>query len=519
MKRRQTPFARLLTFCAIMGMALPLGGQSLEEVLFTVGTTVEDENGDGEAAVYLLWQANDLSQLKDRSLAVYSKVGNAGSANPYQYDGTARVRLQGAAIQVLLARGEALGDDTATLENNLDNLFEKLIPAGGLPLEDKIAAVVAGALDDPEQFENLIFLSRRHPALSLILGTGFSNEYPTGVRTFELRACPEIVGSPDDDCRQVVGRVTVKVGAPDVLPAPGRPVEVPFTDDSGNVDPRAHLNVPLRWATPNDLRERSLLQFGFNVYRVEAGLAEDDLGWDSTEPDPDVLADLAAVESNGIDLVNGAPVLPERLLTAAEAADTTADPETYFHIDDNDRFDPGGQPFNNGDRFYYFVAARDILGRIGEVSEGTEVTVCDRQPPPQAKRVRVENHYEFDPATDINTQHFRVTWEAPDLSDTQTPETITGYRVYRWWSVDEMHEKTPFPNEGATDTVGGLVATLPPSARSFLDDADDAPYLSVERLDDGSTVVDQSYANKTFWYTVRTVDGSACGGNLGGNSA
>ena len=520
MKRSQPPhFARLLIFFAIMGGMLPLAGQSLEEVLFTVGTSVEDENGDGEAAVYLLWQANDLSQLKDRPLAVYSKVGNAASANPYQYDGIARVRLQGAAIQVLLARGEALGDDTATLENNLDNLFEKLIPAGGLPLEDKIAAVVAGALDDPEQFENLIFLSRRHPALSLILGTGFSNEYPTGVRTFELRACPDVIGSPDDDCRQVVGRVTIKVGAPDVLPRPGRPVEVPFTDDSGNVDPRAHLNVPLRWATPNDLRERSLLQFGFNVYRVEAELAEDDLGWDSTEPMPGVLADLSGVEGNGIDRVNGAPVLPEQLLTAAEAADTTADPETYFHIDDNDRFDPGGQPFNNGDRFYYFVAARDILGRIGEVSEGTEVVVCDRQPPPQAKRVRVENHYDFDPATDINTQHFRVTWEAPDLSDTQTPESITGYRVYRWWSIDEMHEKTPFPNEGATSTEGGLVAILPPSARSFIDDDPDAPYLSVERLDDGSTNVDQSYANKTFWYTVRTVDGSACGGNLGGNSA
>lgn len=497
---------------------LPASGQALEEVLFSVGTSVEDVDSDGEAAVYLLWQASDLSQLKDRPLAVYSKAGTAGTANPYNYEGVARARMQPAAILALVARGEALGDDPTVLESNLDNLFEQLIPANDLPLEDKLSAVVGGSLDDPEQFENLVFLSRRHPTISLVMGTGFSAEYPVGWRTFELRACPVGYGMPDDDCHEVVARISVKVGAPEALPAPGRPVEVPFRDEAGNVDPRAHLNVPVRWSMPEALRERSLFQFGYNLYRVEAGQAEG-LGWDGTAPSPDMLADLAETGGTGVEQVNTAPVLPDRMLTEAEAFDTVSDPETYFYIDDNGRYDPGGVPFVNGDRYYYFVASRDILGRIGEISLGTEVIVCDRQPPPQAKRVRVENHYTFDAATDINRQHFEVSWEAPDVSGTQTPETITGYRVYRWWSIDEMQQKTAFPDDGATNTEGGLVATLGPGARSFIDDAGDAPYLEVERLPDGSTVVDQSYANKTFWYTVRTVDGSACGGNIGGNSA
>lgn len=514
------PKRSLLSFFALAGLllaTLPGAGQSLNEVLFSVGTSMEDEDGDGAAAAYLLWQARDLSQLQDRRIAVYSKAGKADSLQPYSFDGVARTRLQPAAIRTLLQRGEALGDEETELESNIDNLFENLLPDTSLPLEDKISAVVGGAIGDPELYENLIFLSRRHPGMSLILGTGFSATYPNGWRTFELRSCPAGFTSPDSECLEVIGRITVEVGSPRPLPAPGRPVYVPFSD-GGDPDPRAHLNVPLRWATPDPLRERSLLQFGFNIFRVPASDAEA-AGWDSNPPPPDLLADLGSDPGDPTQLVNKAPVLPERMLDASEAADTVSDPETYFHIDDNDRYDPGGQPFENGDQYYYFITGRDLLGRNGEVSEGTEVLICDFQPPPQPKRVNVENHYNFDAGTDTNTQHFKVSWEAPDTSDTMTPETITGYRVYRWWSIDEMHQKEAFPDDAATDTVGGLVAVLPASARSFIDDDADAPFLETVRLADGSLSVDQSYGNKTFWYTVRAVDGSACGGNLSGNSA
>lgn len=496
----------------------PANAQDLDEVLFTVGTTLEDSDNDGQAWNYLLWQAEDLQQLKDRTIAVYSKSGNPGSVDLYTYEGTARTRLDPTAIQTLIQRGEQLGDDPATLESDINSLFEDLVPDGSISLSEKISAVVEGCLFDPEQFENLIFLSRTHPTISLVLGTGFASKHSDGeIRTWELRECPPGYGGPGD-CQSVIARITLQVGAPTPLPAPGRPVYVPFSDDAGNPDPRAHLNVPLRWMAPEALRERMLLQFGYNVYRMTEADALA-ANFDADPPSPEMLLDLAGTSSHSTTRANGAPVLIDRLLTETEALDTAADPQTYFFIDDNDRYDPGGVPFANGDRYYFFLTARDILGRDGMVSEGTLVQICDFQPPPQPRRVRVSNHYTFDDSSNTNTQHFKVEWEAPNLGNAQTPESITAYQVYRWWSIDEMHQADAFPYEAATTTEGGLVAVLPASETEFVDNAAEAPYLSVQRFQDGTTSVDQGYANKTFWYTVRAVDGSACGGNLSGNSA
>lgn len=511
-------FTTLKYITALMAFAPALPAQDLDEVLFSVGTTLLDEDGDGEAWSYLLWQAEDLEQLKGRVIAVYSKSGEADSPDAYTYEGTARTRLDPVAIQTLVTRGEQLGDDPVTLESDIDNLFEELVPDGSISLAEKISAVVDGCLLDPELFENLIFLSRTHPTLSLVLGTGFASRHTDGeVRTWELRECPEGYAAPSD-CERVIARITLRVGDYTPLPAPGRPVYVPFTDDGGNPDPRAHLNVPLRWHVPDVLRERLLLQFGYNVYRMtEADALAGN--FDALPPTPDMLADFAADPGHSTTRANGAPVLIDRLLSETEAADTGADPKTYFHIDDNNRYDPGGTPFQNGETYYYFITARDVLGRDGEASEGTLVQICDFQPPPQPRQVKVTNHYSYDSTNDANTQHFKVEWNAPDVSDAQTPETITGYQVYRWWSIEEMQHKNPFPYDSATDTQGGLVAVLPAGQTEFIDDGPDAPFLRVQRFPDGTTTVDQSYGNKTFWYTVRAIDGSACGGNLSGNSA
>jgi len=510
------------TFFLLTGMlfsGLPqLPAQSLSDVLFSVATSETDADEDGEAWVYLLWQTEDLNLLKDRTFAIYSKPGTAFDSDPFMYEGTARTRLDPAAIQTLIVRGAGLGDDPSKLESDVDTLFENLIPDPSLPLAEKLSAVVAGCLEDDELFENLIFLSRTHPTLSLVLGTGFAVSKPVGAAfTFEVRECPDGYASVDA-CDSVVARLTVEAGTYLPLPAPGIPVHVPFTDSAGNPDPRAHLNVPLRWATPNDLRERTLMQFGYNLYRMTLADAEAD-NFDSTPPPPEVLRELAESPSHSTERVNSVPILVDRLLDNAEALNTVADPETYFFIDDNGRYLPGGEPFQNGEEYFYFVTARDILGRDGEVSDGNYVLICDRQPPPQPKQVRVKNHYTFNPVTGINKQHFRVDWKAPDTSDAQTPETISAFRVYRWWSIEEMQQNDAFPNASATTTAGGLVAILPASATSFIDDGSNAPYLSLKRLPDGTTNVDQNYANKTFWYTVRAVDGSACGGNLSGNSA
>lgn len=514
-----TQFAAFALAGLMAGTPGDLRAQDLGETLFTVGTTLEDDDSDGQAWSYLLWQSEDLDQLKGRVFAIYSKEGAATSPNPYTYEGTARTRLEPAAVLALVNRGELIGDDRVKLESDINSLFEEIIPDMGLPLEQKIAVVVDGALLDPELYENLIFLSRSHPAISLIIGTGFAAEHPDGqIRTFEVRECPGQTADPDTDCGVVVGRVTVTVGSPLPLPAPGEPVYVPFSDASGDPDPRSHLNVPLRWSTPDPLRERSLLQFGYNIYRMTEEEALDD-NFDSTPPDPQLLQALVEDPGHSATRVNTVPVLIDRFLDATEAADTVSDPETFFYIDDNNRFAPGGQPFVNGDTYYFFVTANDILGRDGEVSAGTLVKICDAMPPPQPKKLIVTNHYAFNSATSINTQHFKVEWEAPDLSDRQTPEEIVGYNIYRWLDLEEMNAKDSVPFDPATATEGGLVATVPAGTLSYIDNGPDSPFISMQRLGDGSKIVDQSYASKTYWYTVRSIDGSACDGNLSGNSA
>lgn len=495
-----------------------LNGQDLDNVLFTVGTTLEDSDGDGQASVYLLWQTEDLQQLKGREFAVYSKSGEPDSTDTYTFEGTARLRLDPAAIHVLIQRGEDLLDDPARLASDITTLFQELVPDGDISLAERISAVVDGCLFDPELFENLIFLSRTHPTLSLVTGTGFSAAYRDGeIRTWEIRECPA-AAIATDECDQVLARITLRVGDYSPLPPPGQPVYVPFTNAAGDPDPRAHLNVPLRWSTPDNLRLRALLQFGYNLYRMSAEEALD-AGFDSAPPTPAMLADLALDPRHSTTRVNSVPILTDRVLTDAEALNTVTDPETYFIIDDNGRYQPAGIPFANGDDYYYFVTARDILGRDGEVSQGTLVRICDFMPPPQPKQLKVTNDYVFDPATDINRQYFKVSWTAPDLSAAQTPESISGYQVYRWWTIEEMQQQDAFPYTAATATAGGLVAILPAGQTEFIDNGPTAPYLQVERLPDGSTNIEQSAANKTFWYTARAVDSSACGGNLSGNSA
>src|SRR6185503_3584962 len=53
----------------------------------------------------------------------------------------------------------------------------------------------------------------------------------------------------------------------------------------------------------------------------------------------------------------------------------------FFFSDDNDRDLPGGAAFADGEEFYYFAAARDLLNRSGLVSPGGLGKACRRMPP------------------------------------------------------------------------------------------------------------------------------------------
>lgn len=430
-------------------------------MVFVAGTTAIDAQDAPWA--YLVWHATDDALLAGRTVAVYRKSGNAASTNPYALVGTASLQTDPVALQLLIRRAAALGDDEATLGETLKNLFAELVVPFSLTTSEKLSAVICGAQGDPEQFGNLVFLARRHPAVAMGIGRAMAVRLPAGGwHTFELR--DRGAGGVDG---AVLGRVSLDAGAPVVLPAPFSLAE------QVEQSPKGNMNVRLRWATPDALRRESLLNFGFAVHRMTAAYAVQH-GYDQAAPPR------TALGSPGIVRVNRLPVLIDE-----EDAGTN----DFFFADDNRALAESGQAFTNGAAFYYFVTALDLLGRDGLCSTGILCRVCDRMPPGPPSRVKVTPFYTY--AAGSGVPGLRVSW-SPPRSVTNDP--VTGYYVYRSHDYTQLLYHAGAP-------VAGPIPVTGTNRYSYLD-----------------TAFDANDVGRTMWYKVRAVDAGACGGNLSPNS-
>ena len=88
-------------------------------------------------------------------------------------------------------------------------------------------------------------------------------------------------------------------------------------------------------------------------------------------------------------LVNRLPVL----------MNVDSDPNMGFVLDDNWVGDEDGVPFKNGEQFYYYVAARDLLGReqtVTAAAYGSTALLRAGLSAPQL--AAVEQRYGVDPA-------------------------------------------------------------------------------------------------------------------------
>jgi hypothetical protein len=483
--------ALLLSILAI----LPVAGQTgIDRLVIMAGTTTVDTQGRHWA--YLAWQATEPASIRSRQFALYAKPGDANSAALYERQAIVGIQTDPLVIQPLLQRSVHLGQDLNYLEETINNLFEKLMPDPGLPLPQKLSAVIRGSLDNPDHFKNLVLMSRVHPAVGMCLGWAHAGIIPGPAgtaTTFELRG----YDLATDRDLGVVGRSTVRAGQPVVLPAPGSPVEV------HDISPKGDLNAKMRWATPDDLRRLSMLQHGFNIYRVPRAIA---VAHNLHVGAPTTAALLALDRAEPlVHRLNRVPVLNPRDYTQAEAADLVGDPSTFFFSDWNDRFNPvPGLPqedFVNGAQFYYFLTARDLLGRDGLVSPGTLMTICDRMPPMAPRRVQVVNHYSYDGT--VSDQRLQVIWNQNEI----TPlDTTTAYYIYRWTSLPQLHANAANP---AFNLVAGPIPhTAGSPTNSFLDNGPGAPTIGAN-------------AGGTFWYTVVALDSGACGlvGNRSPHSA
>jgi hypothetical protein len=487
-----------LRFAALAALAVsflvqPLAAQEgLENLVGTVGTTIQD--GTGRQWAYLFWQGSSPGLVLGRTYAIYAKPGDPSSPAPFQRVSIVSQQSDTRNIEPLLRRSENVGQNPAKLEQDLHSVFESLMPAGSISRAEKLSAAIRGSLADEEHFQNLLLMARLHPGVAMALGVAFADVILPGLTTYEIR---QFDPAQEQDVA-VVGRVTLQPGVPTELPAPGAPVE--FVDSSA----RGDVNVKMRWATPDPLRRLGLLHYGFNVWRVTRAYAEAPTNnWHVTPPASVLLAVRTLQNPGHVKRCNNLPILTDKDFSFADVANfnppPAGDPETFFYSDDDSRFRPDyvNLGFTNGARFYYFVSARDILGRDGLVSPGALLTVCDRMPPLPPDTLKVLNDYAF--AGGTPQQFLRVTWN----QSTNVADPITNYWVYRWTNIAQIQANAGNPSNNLIAIVRHTnnVATA-----SYLDNGPGAPSVG-------------SDLGRTYWYTVRAQDLGACGPNLSGNSA
>lgn len=457
---------------------------------------------------WLAFQSDAPDLLRERKLAVYRKLGDAASGSDFVRVSVIGPQTDERTITVLLKRAEPLDSRLHELDQRIHGVFSEALPADDLSTAEILAYIISIARDEPEVYENLYLLARLHPGVALCLGTAFSETLASGTYTYEIREYPAL---------NVLGRVTIDTTAPVILAAPDSPREVvPVAKapdhipiDARQPSAKGHLTVGLRWGVPVELRRLALLHFGYNVYRVPEAKAIAE-GWDKDTPLAGILAETAKTGTE-VRRVNETPVLIDRMMTDAEAADTT-DRETVFIVDAERE---GDQKFENGDRFYYYVCGIDPLGRDGDYSVGSLVVISDRLAPAAPRQVRVENNFEFDGA---EKRALKVRWRTPRPKD---DEEITRFYIYRWSKIPQMQQNSANP---AVNRIG-VVDADGSDFYEFLDDGSMTSFTD----EDGNELIDDDVApdvpgpetdlNKTFWYTVRAVDDAAGGGNVSGNSA
>ena len=476
---------------AIATQVVTVQAQILEDTVFTLATVTRDQTNRHWA--YVVLQPTEPGLLAERKLAVYVKAGDPTSVTPFERQAILTLQTDPAAIAALIQRASNLGDDLESLNGRLSNLFAALIPSGTPTLAERLSIVIRGSLDKPQHYQKLVQLSRFHPSVALCLGFGHAELIGDGKHTFEVRDFD--LGSNAD--RGVLGRVTVEAGNPIVLPSPGQPFEV--KDPSG----KGHLNVKLRWPTSPELRRLSLLSYGFNVYRVPKFVADANAGL-FYAVNPDRVQFLAQVKTNpAIGRVTQLPVLANRNFDDSAPANVNSayNPTNKIaFVADDGGLSGGTYVFKDGQAFVYYVTARDLLGRDGFISRGALVTICDRMPTDAPRLPVVENHYLF--VGGAPKQHLKVSWK-PVISPGEDTG-ISGYYVYRWTAPSQIPQNESLP---ALHRVSALIPHVNGQLNySFIDSGAGAPNVPAD-------------VNKTFWYTVRAVDLSSCGGNFSANSA
>jgi hypothetical protein len=481
----------LILAALLAGLSLP-AQTPLSNLVFSVGTTIQS---GAQNWSYVLIGAQQPSLLAGKRFDVFSKPGYATNAGAFTLRGVMSQQTDAGAITSLLNQSVVLGQNLTSLSNALNVALHKISGATNLPLAQKILTAFQAAGSDPSMLGTLALLARNNPGLCLCGGQAFS-EIISGVTTYEIREVNPATGLADE----VVGRVTLTPGSPVILPAPGFPFQIASNAAVAiqifSNQPAIQPVIRLRWGTPPELRRLALLSYGFNVWRMPAATAVN-LGFNLTPPT------LAQLYANAV-AANDAPVISTKDFSAASgpgtggADDLADDSTTYFFADDNG-YKYGMPAFADGAQFYYFITARDLLGRDGLVSPGSLATACRENTPSAPVNLRVQNVLQTVPVPGgtTNLQCLLLSWN----QNTDTNDQVTEYWVYRWDNPTMALTNDAAPLSNRVAVVAQLAGT---NVNRYFDSGTNSP------LTPGAT---------NYWFTIRAVSEAACGPLLSPHSA
>lgn len=495
--QRRSAFRRFARLAGPLAVLVPALVGSAATPKLATAAQVGPSPSPGMQSVLLLWQPLEGFALSPAH-AIYRKPGLAADPTDYALLSIVQPTADPATLGILLGQAAAAGLSPEDLDPALTAVLGG--PNPGLGLAERLSLALTTNLPPARQQLLHDTLPRRIPVLAMALGRAHLAEVSSGEpSTFEIREYDPVSLVEGE----VVGRVTVGT-APSALPAPGTLAERVETS------PRGHLRVLLRWCTPLALSHRALHVSGYHLYRARRA---DWLQTHGAPPPATLTADgfAAAVASGLLVRVNRSPILPDTQYGCP--GDGPAD--LSFVTDDHDsasvqRHEAGGTPFLPGEQVTYYAAALDHFRRPGMPSRGLDVVVCDRMPPLVPRQVRVDNRPSYDEATAQPGQSLVVSWERAPTNE------VAAYWIYRWDSHDAPLRQAANPS--ISNRLARVLNTGPGPRQEFVDDgslqlptAPPAPQLPAD-------------AGRTFWYTVRAEDDTACKdaaghGNLSGPGA
>lgn len=484
-----------LQYTLMLGAVFLTGATSLLAAgkITTVAQVISTDGDESHVFIKL----NGLDGATLDKYRVYHKAGKSDAPGNYTFRGMILSTKDPNTVKAQLSIAESAGFDNVGLEAVLDGMLDG--GGAGDSLEVKLLKVISTVLPNGLSEQRNAMLVNRFPQTAPSMGSGFIATVPLGLSTFEIR---------NDDDTQVIGRATVVGGEPAILPAAGQVGERVDATATG------HLTVALRWTTPDALKLRSLHVAGYNLYRVSAEDWEQATGQEvPLNLDRNLLLD--SIPLGLAHQVNRSLIAPEVTLSAP----LNPDDATYFFVDANDsdalqRMEPGGVPFENGERVVYFVAAVSHVGIVGELSPGLPVTVCDRIAPSAPEDFRVEQRYHYDDGTNVGTNYLSPSWKAQPVED------VEFYCVHRYEGIANgaLHDRA-MGNWPYNANLVAIVPNLPNELgriRFHDNGSNEVPGAPAHPALPGD-------ANQTFWYTVCAIDRSACKdveghGNVGGPS-